>query len=343
MITFDFNKISTEIAQLKIISTALGGSIQIINPNPTSKKDSLIRIPTPLSITRNFIKKHSNITRYFNPTTINIIKYDGNIIALEKYPLPSTSTPIDWIPNSNTNLIDFIQPTTSSPSTNAQWFFDGRFIFSFKYNNFIDIINDPDSIPLNFNKSLLSIPTQSIDTQSLHDIHKLQITQRSSLAINTPSAQYISPPIWKDISSLAKSSTQHNNTPTFDFINQHMAINLNFALKSSSVLANIPTLPFNIIEPLQLPRLMIELNTVNLPNLPNSIKSTYNINLNFQHTIAWLLGLLHTSSHSLQQYSQIRSLIKYLTTKSLFRINTLQHNNIFISPTLSLSDIKLTH
>jgi hypothetical protein len=84
---------------------------------------------------------------------------------------------------------------------------------------------------------------------------------------------------------------------------------------------------------------MIELHTVNLPNIPKQVKATYDIGIQFTHTLAWLLGLSR-KANTIDTYVMMRSLLKYLTTKGIFRNNTFDSKCIFVEGA-TINDVKL--
>lgn len=115
---------------------------------------------------------------------------------------------------------------------------------------------------------------------------------------------------------------------TFDMIDESLAVNLNFALKAGQEIGK--KFGYEFVEPLQLPRLMIELHTVNLPNVPAEVKATYDIGLKFTHAMAWLLGMSRkTKEDDLETYIMMRSLMKYLTKRGIFRSNVFNAERVF--------------
>ena len=131
------------------------------------------------------------------------------------------------------------------------------------------------------------------------------------------------PPIWKQFTIM---STNKEDSFPFDEVDDKLAVNLNFALKAGKEIGAM--LGYQAIEPLQLDELMIRLHTVNLPSVPKSIKSTFGINLQYTHTIAWLIGLI-TKATDLNSFMVYRSLLKYLTTKGVFLRDSFKPEAVF--------------
>jgi hypothetical protein len=177
----------------------------------------------------------------------------------------------------------------------------------------------------------------------LSDRTKIRAVDRSCLAfVTSQGAGVISPPIWKNISDVgctqlkkavgvnddddASGDVDVKNSYSFDRIDETLSVNLNFALKAGNDIGKV--FGYEHVEPLRLPQLMIELCTVNLPNIPVSVKATYDIGLKFTHTISWLLGMIN-KTQTLSDYIVMRSLLKHLTKKGIFRNNVFDAAHIF--------------
>jgi hypothetical protein len=105
-----------------------------------------------------------------------------------------------------------------------------------------------------------------------------------------------------------------------------MAVSLNFALAAGVELSEV--FGYESIQPLQLPKLMVQLKTVNLPKLPKEIKATFNIGMTFTQTFAWLLGFAKQAD-TLAQEEAVRRLLKYLTSKGIYRKDSLKNDKIY--------------
>ncbi len=341
MIKFDPSQITIDIVRLKSITTALGGSLNYVDESQsTDTKEVTKRLSCPLSVARSFIQKHKKVTKYLIPVWTAVVKYNDRIICLERHPL-GTFGELEheglggqvkhWEPDSQLNLFRYVYPLVSKP--NRQWFFDGRYIYSF---NDLNIETNIQSAPtLTKCGSFRKITAVSLDTQELANATKLDVVERSCIAFVASNGQFsISPPIWKDVSSVgSKQFEEHDDSSaigsdlfSFDKVNENLSVNLNFALAAGRLIGS--NFGYSFVEPLQLPRLMIELHTVNLPNIPKQIKATYDIGIEFTHCMAWLLGLLQKAD-DLDTYIMMRSLLKYLTQKGLFFNKSFQTQNIF--------------
>jgi len=347
MIKFDLNKLSVEIVQLKTITTALGGSINVIDENKsTPSKEVLRRIKVPMATARAFIILHKKITRYLKPVYVALAWYDGMVISMERHPLAGLGTlimdsvtgPKQWEPAIQTNIDGVIKPMLSA----REWYFDGRFMFSFE-NSCIDTMIKNGTF-LTSDGAFRKVIAQTVDLQSLFDKKNLSVEDRGCLSFVTSYGDSsLSPPIWKNLDKVGSAQmamaggiddderdmsttiTSYEEHP-FDAIDNQMAVNINFALKSGNEIGRL--FGYDYVEPLQLAKLMIELHTVNLPSVAKSVKATYDCGMKFSHALAWLLGLSRFAN-TLETYVVMRSLLTYLTRKGIFKRELFQSDKVF--------------
>lgn len=296
------------------------------------------------------------VTRYLKPCYTAIVSYQGHVVAMERHPLGSMgalSEEIDgvtrhWTPRVTRNFKQLVKPLVERGD--RQWFFDGRYVFSFT-GGFNQLQVAESGVHLTKDGKFRKVMAQAIDLQSLGIEEKLMPVERSCLAfVSSRNLAAISPPIWKDLSDVGTMQLKRANSTTddddlgddedisredktamapafnFDAVNESLCVNLNFALKAGVEIGR--TFGYEYVEPLQLPRMMTELHTVNLPNVPKQIKATYDVQLDFLSTLAWLLGLSRRAN-TLETYVMMRSLMKYLTTKGIFRSNVFSAGAVF--------------
>jgi len=231
--------------------------------------------------------------------------------------------------DSQHNIDQYIKPLFKN--SDQDWYFDGKFMYNFAA--------DLDSAvrggtfltqPGNFR----AVEVTSIQLSNIHSREKLEPSERTCLAYVAGNGQYsITPPIWKQLADVgnsalrrADSDEEQEDNYRFDAIDQHLAVNLAFALKAGQVIGSLFT--HEEIEPLQLPELMIRLNTVNLPKISSKVKSTYDIGMTFTQAMAWLIGMSNRIN-TLDSHMAIRSIVKYLTTKGIFRKNMFDKTAVF--------------
>lgn len=359
MIRFNPQLLSVEIVSLKTITTSLGGSITVVDDARTTDKEEVHkRVEVPMAVARAFIMKTKKVTRYLKPVLTALVRYDGTVVAMERHALGSMGTLVyedfegverQWEPAAAQNIKGLVVPLVNRPD--REWYFDGRYVFSFASKDVDHAITQGEF--LTSDGRFRQVMAMSVDLQELSNKEKLEPVERSCLGfVSNRGAMAVSPPIWKKLSDvggtqlgkLAKAAQEDDDldeedkaspvegTPevakkfNFDEIDNGLAVNLNFALKAGQEIGK--TFGYEQVEPLGLPRLMIELHTVNLPNVPSQIKSTYDVGIKFTHALAWLLGMSR-NANTLETYVMMRSLMKYLTMKGIFRNNTFDANSIF--------------
>jgi len=326
MIPFDLSQLTVEHIFMKSITTALGGAMVVVSDvegtNPT-------RIKLPFALTRQFIKKHE-ISTYLKPVIVAVARYDGDIVALERHPLGSIGA--ETVKGFDGKMTVWTSEIEKSITTqlerfmaNDTWYTDGVFMY-----NFID----EEPTDLTEDGKFQSIPVEAISFASLEISGALVDTARACVKYTTNDGHdATSPPIWKTLSTIGDKimSSDEDLTPSlhnfqFDKVNDALSVNLSFALKAANELSQM--YGYDAIEPLALDDLMIQLNTVNLPNQPKHIKRTFDIGMPFTHAMAWLIGL-GNRTQTLQSYRTIRSLLKFLTTQGVFFSQSLSEPALF--------------
>lgn len=368
MIKFDASKLSVEIVRLKMVTTALGGSISIVDEDKsTDALEVLKRISVPLAVTRHFIEQTKKVTRYLKPVYTAVVRYGNHVVALERHPLAGLGEleteglygKRRWMPECESNLETLIKPMIASSGHN--WYFDGRYVYSFSGSSVERAVGEGDH--LTHDGQFRKVAVVAIDLQHVSDKTNIAPSTRTCMAfVSSTGEMAVSPPIWKNISDIGSSKMKKgkeqanddddddddvevtvNNLYTFDTINDMFAVNLNFALKAGREIGQ--TFGYENVEPLQLARLMIELHTTNLPNVPKQVKATYDIGLPFTHVLAWLIGMSR-QANTLETFVMMRSLMKYLTKKGIFKADKFNADRVFKAgqnvndvPQLSMEDL----
>lgn len=326
MIPFDLSKLTVEHIFMKSITTALGGAMVAVGD---VEGTSPTRIKLPFALARQFIKKHE-ISTYLKPVVVAVARYEGDIVALERHPLGSIGT--ETAKGFDGKMAVWTSEIEKSAMTQlerfmagAQWYTDGVFMYNFIDEEPTDLTNDG---------KFASVPVEAISFASLEISGALVDTARACVRYTTNDGQEAtSPPIWKTLSTIGDKimANDEDLTPSlnnfqFDKVNEALSVNLSFALKAANELSQM--YGYDAIEPLALDDLMIQLNTVNLPNQPKHIKRTFDIGMPFTHAMAWLIGL-GNRTQTLQSYRTIRSLLKFLTTQGVFFSQSLSTPAIF--------------
>jgi hypothetical protein len=336
MIKFEVDKLTVDIVSLKSCTTALNGSIRVIDEEMTkiNGKEIYKKIDVPMAIIRAFQVRHKT-SNYLKPVVTAVVSYNGHPVALERHPLGTLGTQFseglvgerEWTPDCLNNIMRFIEPLCMNSD---DWYFDGKYIYHYPHA-IEDCIKGGEY--LTKNGMFRAVEVSAIQLSNLDDRTKLEPMERTCLAFVSSTGQFaVTPPIWKNLSGVGSSALGRSEAEDaelkyqFDAVDEHLAVNLAFALKAGKQIGEL--FGHEEIDPLKLPDLMIELQTVNLPSIAKSVKQTYDIGMKFSHAMAWLIGMSNRID-TLDSYMVIRSLLKYLTTKGIFRKNMFNTKSVF--------------
>lgn len=321
MVTFQKVKISN-------LSYSFGGTLTILDEErSTPGKDVYKRFPIPLALARVF-KTTYGLSKFLVPVEGCIMMYRGNVVAIEKnqfndrYYEDSNGEKHEWLPMMESTFKKIKLMTYS-----GSWYFDGSYIYSFT-----DHAHKPDDAeqavlggdPLSADGRFRSVHVDAIRVTYLGYLTDTFIEGRECISYIAENGEFsISTPVWKQMSGLGNSTTKKKDveselvglTSQFDKVDKVMAVNLNFALQAGNVLTR--TFGYKSIEPLQLPKLAVQLRSVNLPRIAQEIKQTFDIGMTFTQTMAWLLGLQKEVT-DYEQMLALRKLFKYLAIKGIY-------------------------
>lgn len=329
MIKFDSTKMSVDHLKVKSVTTALGGSIRVLDENhlKVTGEEKYTKLKVPYAVARAFIKKHKR-SNFINPITTAIIQYDNIVVALELYnaiieDIPST----EWISQSEKNIRKVLYKLENTDSDS--WYIDGMYVYQIP-NNLNSIIKDAEK--LSYDGKFRSYEVDAFSLKHLHMHGKYMSLARHLLMYVADNGEVaLTPPIWKDLDKIAgrqleRSGGQGVNKYRFDNINELLSVNLNFALYSAKELSKI--FGYEIIAPLQLPEMMVRLKTINLPKVPAEVKATFNIGMPFTHAVAWLIGLMRDAKN-ISDFIVMRAVLKYLTSKGIFYDHMFSFDHIY--------------
>ncbi len=355
MIKFDIDKLRVETYYVKSLTTALGGAIRVVDEEVSTEGHEVYhRIPVPLAVVRRFKTTYKTL-KFLSPCLVAVTYYENRAIALERHPLGCRGERETqglremkrWIPKSEQNIDDIIRPLVRPIKDEPEiynWYFDGRYIFTFERPNKKKgegrwLSADSAVMKAEFLSTdgrFRCVDVQAVGLHKIDEQENLEMADRSCLAYVASNGAYsISPPIWKNARQVGEakikgSHKERDGTATrelnFDKVDKFCAVNISFALKAAAKLSK--EFGFEAVEPLNLPQLMIRLNTVNLPKVPPEVKDTFDSGMKFTHALAWLLGFARRCE-TLETYATIRSLIKYLTSNGLYFKQAFNPKNIF--------------
>lgn len=319
MITFEPSKIKIKRIKVKSLNS-MSGALQIIDETVTDREKTY-KMDCPKAIT-GFYKKVHGVTNYTIPQECAIMLYDGNIIALERAPVNSRFTiglfdeSIEWIPQMQSvfdKILSMLKPE-------YRWFFDGSYIYSFYDGIDLAVAGGKH---LSENGNFRAVIAHSIFVNYIGFADDVYIEDRNCLAYIANNGAYsVSTPVWKTLDGIgnnklkAADSQEYIGLSTqFDKVDNNLMVNLQFAIYAGTILTR--QFGYQSIEPLQLPKLMVQLRTVNLPQIPTEVKQTFDIGLTFTQAMAWLLGL-NKKVATYDEMMTMKKLFRYLSTNGIF-------------------------
>lgn len=346
MISFDPTKLVTKHIQVKMVSGALGGMLTYLDEkrSKAAGKEVFAKEKIPYHLTRHFAKKY-RITKYIKPVLTAVTYYEGHVVCLERHPLGNLGREkteglfgeVQWRSDSSINIERLFKPLT----TGQDWYIDGSYVYH------VSDANLKDAEILSSDKKFRQVKVEAIKLAAMADTPTIE--QRVCLAFFPKNGDMaLTPPIWKTLTNIgqrqltAKGDTRNEDEiendssvtyvytkveeTQFDQVDEMLCVNLGFALKAGRVLSEV--FGYDAIEPLGLDDMMIQLKTVNLPNIANEVKQTFDTGLKFTIAIAWLIGMTRRVE-TLDAYIALRTLLKHLTTKGVYRKGAFRPESIF--------------
>lgn len=354
LIKFDPELVTFQKVKVKRVTTALGGSVTVLDEAHFARtgKEIFHKIDCPVAVARAFGMKHG-MSAFLKPAETCLSFYDGRIISIELAPAHLKNERFtqglfedsrEWLSQSEANFRVHIRKQLAE----GVWYFDGLYVYKFAKDNLLEAV--ADSKPLIADGSFRDVRCTAVNlsrlyagSESLSEKQKqksaedaLAIEERSCLGFALGEISVVSPPIWKDLSNVHDRKMKgrdidttedgvFDSAATLSTMDDKLFVNLQFALTAGKEISQ--AFGYDKIAPLQFPKLMIQLRTVNLPAMVKEIKATHNIGMKFTHALAWLLGLLHTAT-GVDQMNAIRRMLKYLTTKGVYRAASMDEKNV---------------
>jgi hypothetical protein len=329
MIKFDASLLHTDTVLVKSCSTSNGGYIQVVDEDATArmKKEIYYTIAVPRWVAFNFIRSNGQTSKFMTARPVKVCYYDKLVIDLEDMQVT------DHIVTDNAIVVkkslkseSFIERAIQRihnvvGTSNDQWYIDGVYIYRFD--------NTAEPKPLSADNKFRCLTVNAIDLTHMHlertrtGEDPMNETFRACVGFYASNGMVaISPPEWSSYYSFTAASIKSAYAEDkatglpFDILNELYGVNITFALRAAKVISNL--FDFDAIEPLNLPELMLELNTVNIPNINVDIKATFDIGLKMSHTMAWLLGLM-SKVDNIHDYIEMATVLKTLTGNGIFR------------------------
>ncbi len=296
------------------------------------------------------------MTKYSKPVLSAVTFYENHVVCLERHPLGNLGKEkteglfgeVNWTSDSEINVGKLLKPLT----TGKDWYIDGTYVYH------VSKANLAAADDLSADGKFRQVKVEAIKLAALGDIP--QVEERVCLAFYPSNGEMsLTPPIWKTLTNIGarQLSVKGNNASIdemaddasvryvdneidetqFDQVDEKLCVNLGFALKAGRELSEV--FGYDSIEPLGLDDMMIQLRTVNLPTIANEVKQTFDTGLRFTIAIAWLVGMTRRVE-TLDSYITLRSLLKYLTTKGVYRKGAFKPEAIFKSGA-ALENVKM--
>jgi hypothetical protein len=335
MIPFDAKMLTIEFVQLKTVTTALGGAITCVDDQRSRpNKEVYRRISVPFATARRFQQQHKT-SKYLRPVWTAVIRYGDLVIALERHPLGAMGEIEEerfdgkvrrWEPFCERSIHQVIVPKTKA---HDDWWFDGRYMYRFSRG--IEHAVEHGRW-LSKDGQFRAVECIAVDFNDLELQSKVSLEEKRTCVvfIATTGDFALTPPVWKTFDIVERTSDVKTKVTTqrfdFDEFDDKMALNISFAIKAGQELTDV--FGHSIVEPLELPDLMVRMRTVNLPAIDGNIKATTPIHLSFKHAIAWLIGLL-AQCETLDGYLTLRNLLKYLISKGVMRKDIFESSRLF--------------
>lgn len=341
MYAFDENLMSVAFHRVKAVSLALGGSLIIIDEERTKAtgREVQFRIEVPYAVCRRFFLDNKKVKSFLRPMWIAIVRYGEHIVCIESHPLKALGNLYEegvfdasrrWEPKAVQNFA-LLQKEVLSKFDKSEWMFDGRYVYRYS-----------DSVtPISADGRFHAVVAEAVDFYSMAS----DVSAKSRTCIQYTAADgttCVTPPIWVNVTELGTARKSNTDEEDLMFVKANnesdrvsdmmgkldrtRTINLNWVLHAAKVVGSI--YGYKEVEPLGLASLMTTLCTVNLPNLPKAVKSTFGIDMPISHALAWLMGKLKNESE-LKNIIQLRACIKYLLGRASFAHASMAHDQIY--------------
>lgn len=305
-IKFDQNKLEFKRIRLKSIN-ATQGYLTYLDEEITDK-EKYIKLSCNGTLMRAYYNTY-RISNYQIPQEACIAIYDGSVISIEKsiinerYTESLDGTLKLWSPQI-IGLFDKIAEIAT-----GDWYIDGSYLYQFT----------GEEHPLTSDNKFSSRFVRAIQLTYLGFIAEVNVETRHCLKYTSNVGSSVTtPPIWKSLigqSSIKTDNDELASLTRFEKIDETKLVNLQFAISCGYQLSK--QFGYHIIEPLQLPKMMVQLKTVNLISLSSELKQTFDIGTPFTFVMSWLMGL----SRNIRTFDDmlvLRRVMRSLTTNGLY-------------------------
>ena len=362
MFKFDQSKLHIEFVKLKSCSTALGGSIRVLDEVKSTPEHKIYKkINIPFAVARSFQQTYEK-SEFVEPVVTALTYYGDHVVCVERHTDVKgqlTTKGFDgedrmWIPRTKVGIDNFLLPLLND---GREWYIDGKYVYTFgnSSGNNTKAYFLEHARPITSDGTLRSIECIAFDLSdiagkrstssrstkkkrsSVSDkewYHALVPESRACYGFVVGSIVTITPPLTKQLAIAGNAITitvkDENNRVTeldrLEMINDTLYVNVAFALRTSEIIGNL--WGYEMVEPLRLDNLIVELGTVNIPALPKSVKNTKAISMDFVTALSWLIGMINRCT-TLNELMEIKSCISFLLTRGCFEKTMFDTDAIF--------------
>lgn len=279
------------------------------------------RLECTSSLVTTIYKSIYGITSFAIPAEFCLMMYDGLVVGLEKsvvnnrYVIASNGDMVEWRPL----MIDKLEKVMLKIHPDYNYYFDGSYVYTFANNDIRSKLRYGRK--MTDDGKFVSVDVSAVNLSNIMG-DTIYFSRRNCLGYIASNGEYsVTSPLWSTLvnigeSNMKKASMEIKGGMTqFDKVDRNMIVSLQFAIYSGKMLSRV--FGYHSLDFLQLPKLMIQLNTVNLPNVPVDIRNTFDIGIPFTQCMAHLMGLMKKCKN-LEEVCMMNKIIKYLSTKGIY-------------------------
>lgn len=194
----------------------------------------------------------------------------------------------------NGEVVDALGIKANDHKGTSQIYFDGRYLYALPWSRdaelTTDILLDANARPVNGEGTLWSLKVAAVPMTAVYDWTGLVPKQNNTVFIYVPKSDRR---MWwhtPAISSMSLDNTLEltSGRDGFDKIDSELTLTLNFALDAARIVGR--WCGAGAVDALELPKIMLKLQTVNLSNLHPAERDLTPISLTFSYALAWLIG-----------------------------------------------------
>lgn len=280
-----------------------------------------VRLECTSSLVTTIYKSIYGITSFAIPAEFCLMMYDGLVVGLEKsvvnnrYVIASNGEMVEWRPL----MIDKLEKVMLKIHPDYNYYFDGSYVYTFAHNDIRSKLRYGRK--MTDDGKFVSVDVSAVNLSNIMG-DTIYFSRRNCLGYIASNGEYsVTSPLWSTLvnigeSNMKKASMEIKGGMTqFDKVDRNMIVSLQFAIYSGKMLSRV--FGYHSLDFLQLPKLMIQLNTVNLPNVPVDIRNTFDIGIPFTQCMAHLMGLMKKCKN-LEEVCMMNKIIKYLSTKGIY-------------------------